>query len=119
MLRPMLANEISDALDELPEDFRMAVLLVDVQELSYKEASLALGCPIGTVMSRLRRGRRRLKSRLVHQAQSLGLVDVNATSSDVDAEESGFVGSGALIESEPPPAPLELDAFRNQRRGAK
>lgn len=114
MLRPMVANEISDALDELPEDFRMAVLLVDVQELSYKEASLALGCPIGTVMSRLHRGRRMLKSRLVHQAQSLGLVDMDATSNDMNAEDLSL-----LVDSEPPPAPLELDAFRSQRRGAK
>lgn len=116
MLRPMLADEISDALDELPEDFRMAVLLVDVQELSYKEASLALGCPIGTVMSRLHRGRRMLKSRLVHQAQALGLVD--ADSLDLTNEDSARSDS-ARVDSEPPPAPLELDAFRNQKRGAK
>lgn len=114
MLRPMLANEISDALDELPEDFRMAVLLVDVQELSYKEASLALGCPIGTVMSRLHRGRRMLKTRLVHQAKSLGLVDVDATSAETKAEEAS-----PRVESERPPAPLMLDAFRSQKRGAK
>ncbi len=108
MLRPMLADEISDALDELPEDFRMAVLLVDVQELSYKEASLALGCPIGTVMSRLHRGRRMLKSRLVSQARALGLVDERS------AEEISSEASASE-----PPAPLELEAFRSKKREAK
>ncbi len=73
-LRPILEEEIRAALDELPEDFRLAVLLVDMQELSYKEAADALGCPIGTVMSRLHRGRRLLKTRLIDQARALGLA---------------------------------------------
>src|SRR5690606_23381838 len=103
--------EISAALDDLPEDFRMAVLLVDVQELSYKEAALALGCPIGTVMSRLHRGRRMLKHRLVHQAEALGLIspsDVQLThSSGTDADEH---------EEEGPDVPLSLDAYRSKKR---
>ncbi len=118
MLRPMLAEEISDALDELPEDFRMAVLLVDVQELSYKEAALALGCPIGTVMSRLHRGRRMLKSRLVHQARALGLVEPSGTSADVSETDAGSEES-AKAQSGSPPAPLELDAFRSKKRGVQ
>lgn len=73
-LRPLLEEEIHAALDELPEDFRLAILLVDMQELSYKEAADALGCPIGTVMSRLHRGRRQLKTRLIEQARALGLA---------------------------------------------
>lgn len=73
-LRPLLEEEIRQAVDELPEEFRLAVLLVDMQELSYKEAADVLGCPIGTVMSRLHRGRRILKGRLIHQAQALGLA---------------------------------------------
>lgn len=73
--RSMLESEIQTALAELPEDFRLAVLLVDVQELSYKEAAESLGCPIGTVMSRLHRGRRLLKTRLKAQAEALGLME--------------------------------------------
>ncbi len=45
--------EIGRALDELPEDYRTAVVLSDVEELSYKEIADIMGCPIGTVMSRL------------------------------------------------------------------
>ena len=73
-LRPVLTAEIQRALDELPDDFRLAVLLADVEELSYKEISEVMGCPIGTVMSRLHRGRRVLKSRLYEHARELGIV---------------------------------------------
>ncbi|HXS16112.1 MAG TPA: sigma-70 family RNA polymerase sigma factor, partial [Polyangiaceae bacterium] len=54
-LRPMLEKEIKRILDELPEEFRLAVVLSDVEELSYKEIADIMGCPIGTVMSRLHR----------------------------------------------------------------
>src|SRR5678815_4277292 len=63
-MRALLEKEIVAALDELPEEFRLAVVLSDVEELSYKEISEIMGCPIGTVMSRLHRGRRLLKGRL-------------------------------------------------------
>ncbi|MEZ4225801.1 MAG: sigma-70 family RNA polymerase sigma factor [Polyangiaceae bacterium] len=73
-LRPVLEKEIQAALDELPEEFRLAVVLADVEELSYKEIGDIMGCPIGTVMSRLHRGRRLLKGRLYHQARAMGIV---------------------------------------------
>jgi len=73
-LRPMLEAEIRRALEELPEDFRMAVLLADVEELSYREIADMMGCPIGTVMSRLHRGRRLLKRRLYEHARAMGIV---------------------------------------------
>jgi len=73
-MRALLEKEIVAALDELPEEFRLAVVLSDVEELSYKEISEIMGCPIGTVMSRLHRGRRLLKRRLYDHARSLGIV---------------------------------------------
>lgn len=73
-LRPVLAAEIRQAVDELPEEFRLAVLLADVEELTYKEVAEVMGCPIGTVMSRLHRGRRLLKARLYDHALGLGIV---------------------------------------------
>ncbi len=73
-LRRVLEKEIQVALDELPEDFRLAVVLADVQELSYKEIGELMGCPIGTVLSRLHRGRRLRKTRLYDQARELGIV---------------------------------------------
>jgi RNA polymerase sigma-70 factor (ECF subfamily) len=73
-LRPMLEAEIRRALEELPEDFRLAVVLADVEELSYREIADIMGCPIGTVMSRLHRGRRLLKRRLYDHARAMGIV---------------------------------------------
>lgn len=73
-LRPVLEAEIRSALDELPEEFRLAVVLADVEELSYREIADIMGCPIGTVMSRLHRGRRLLKTRLYSHALDMGIV---------------------------------------------
>src|SRR5213596_604693 len=56
--------EVKDALESLPEQFRMAVLLADVEGFSYKEIAEILDIPIGTVMSRLHRGRRALEKSL-------------------------------------------------------
>lgn len=55
---------VREALDRLPDDFRTAVLLVDVEELSYEEAAQAMGCAVGTVRSRLFRARRSLAAAL-------------------------------------------------------
>lgn len=55
-----ISAEIERALRELPEEYRWAVLLADVEELSYREIAEVMGCPIGTVMSRINRGRRAL-----------------------------------------------------------
>ena len=57
-------DDILGALDRLPADFRAIVLVVDVEEFSYKEASQILSIPIGTVMSRLSRGRKLLREQL-------------------------------------------------------
>jgi RNA polymerase sigma-70 factor (ECF subfamily) len=59
-----LGRVLQRALDELPAEFRAVVILADLAELSYKEIADALHCPIGTVMSRLHRGRRALARRM-------------------------------------------------------
>ena len=66
-------EEMLAALAEVPQDFRAVVLLVDVEEFSYKEAAGILNAPIGTVMSRLSRGRKMLRERLAGQAASYGI----------------------------------------------
>ncbi len=74
VLEPMVREEIKRALDGLPEEFRLVVVLCDVEELSYKEVSEIIGRPIGTVMSRLHRGRRLLKAQLTEHARALGII---------------------------------------------
>ncbi|MCA9563949.1 MAG: RNA polymerase subunit sigma-24, partial [Myxococcales bacterium] len=70
----LFSDEVSDALASVPVDFRMVVLLVDVYDFAYKEAAEILGCPIGTVMSRLYRGRKILQEKLVDYAVAEGIV---------------------------------------------
>jgi len=66
--------DVLAALDELPEEFRATVLLVDVEELTYEEAAAVLGCAVGTVRSRLHRARRVLAVALEDYARDRRLV---------------------------------------------
>ena len=70
--------EVKKAIEDLPEQFRIAVLLADVEGFSYKEISDILEVPIGTVMSRLHRGRRALQKALLQFGQQRGLVSDHA-----------------------------------------
>ncbi len=74
VLETMPDEDVKAALDELPEAFRMAVLLADVEGFSYKEIAGILDVPIGTVMSRLHRGRRALEKALWEKTRERGLV---------------------------------------------
>ena len=67
-------TEVKDALEALPEQFRLAVLLADVDGFSYKEIAEILDIPIGTVMSRLHRGRKALQKELYEFALARGLT---------------------------------------------
>ena len=71
-------DEVKAALEALPEQFRMAVLLADIEGFSYKEIADILDIPIGTVMSRLHRGRRGLQKRLWEFATREGLITQGA-----------------------------------------
>jgi len=78
---PPIAEEIKDedvlkALDEIPSEFREVVLLADVHEFAYKEIADTLNVPVGTVMSRLSRGRKHLRVKLAGYAKTCGIPEI-------------------------------------------
>ena len=97
-LTPLVEAEVQRALDELPDEFRIAVVLSDIEELSYKEIADAMGCPIGTVMSRLHRGRKLLQKSLREHAEAMGIL------TDETAKKAQE-------------APADLAAYRKRKRG--
>jgi len=74
LLWNLMHEEVEDALNELPADYRRAVNLVDIDELSYQEAAEVMKCPIGTLRSRVSRGRRMLETALKDYAKKQGLI---------------------------------------------
>jgi RNA polymerase sigma-70 factor (ECF subfamily) len=102
-LRPVLEREILAAMDSIPEDFREVVLLADVEELSYREIADIVGCPLGTVMSRLHRGRRLLKQALFDHAVQLGIVEHVPPAEKAEGTDR----------------PIDLGEFRLKRRASK
>ncbi|MEL7372121.1 MAG: sigma-70 family RNA polymerase sigma factor [Myxococcota bacterium] len=71
----LLSDEVVEALEQVPVDFRMVVILADIQGFSYKEIAEIVGCPVGTVMSRLFRGRRILQKQLFDYAVREGILE--------------------------------------------
>jgi RNA polymerase sigma-70 factor (ECF subfamily) len=69
-LKDEFSEGLGQALSQLPDVNRWAVLLVDVEELSYLEAARIMNCPVGTIMSRINRGRRTLARRLREDAEN-------------------------------------------------
>jgi RNA polymerase sigma-70 factor (ECF subfamily) len=99
----LLREEIIAAIDDLPEDYRVMVLLADVEELAYKEIADMLSVPIGTVMSRLHRARKLLQKSLIDQAVQMGIVNVTDDADDTAEAD----------------APLDFAAYRQKKLGAK
>jgi RNA polymerase sigma-70 factor (ECF subfamily) len=111
-LAPIVEAEVQRALDSLPEHFRMAIVLSDVEGLSYREIADVMACPIGTVMSRLHRGRAILQQLLRGHAVALGIVeDEDALAPPAEQRtptRSAAVGGGEAV---------VLAEFKTRRRG--
>lgn len=75
MYRDLMDDDINGALEDLPEDFRTVVLLCDVEGFTYEEIANMLDVPIGTIRSRLHRGRNLLKAQLMEYAQKRGFAE--------------------------------------------
>jgi RNA polymerase sigma-70 factor (ECF subfamily) len=87
VLSSLLSDDVKTALDELPVDFRMVVILADLQDFSYKEIASIMDTPIGTVMSRLFRGRKLLRKKLYEFARKEGII---GELTEEDAEAAGI-----------------------------
>jgi RNA polymerase sigma-70 factor (ECF subfamily) len=85
VLDSLVDSDIIDAIDDLPEQFRLAVVLSDIEGFSYAEMAEIMDVPMGTVMSRLHRGRKALQKRLWELARDRGIVK---GSSDSDGEKN-------------------------------
>jgi RNA polymerase sigma-70 factor, ECF subfamily len=88
----MLSDDVLRAIDSVPVDFRLAVILADLQDFSYKEIADILDVPVGTVMSRLFRGRRILQKQLAEYAVASGVLQTT--------RDGGSIREGASIDLE-------------------
>ena len=98
MLSASVSDDVQKALEQLPDDFRTAVILCDMQGLSYKEIADIMECPVGTVMSRLFRGRKLLAAALKEFAVAEGYVKSqakNETTIDLDKYRAARAREGS------------------------
>jgi RNA polymerase sigma-70 factor (ECF subfamily) len=102
MLERSVSDDVQRALDALPADFRTAVVLCDVEGMAYKEIAEIMDCPVGTVMSRLFRGRRLLQQSLAQFAVEQGYVKAGADSASEAAAKDA--------------APIQLDDYRKNAK---
>ncbi len=128
--------KIREALDTLPPDYRLAVTLADLEGLAYKEIAEVMDCPIGTVMSRIYRGRKQLHKLLYDHARELGIVNDDddppaksgrggskKTSASKRAREPGHATESSTRaatdrSSKARTGTVDLMAWRDQRRHA-
>src|SRR6185436_6286367 len=105
LLDRSVSDDVQRALDGLPEDFRTAVVLCDVQGLSYKEIAEIMQTPVGTVMSRLFRGRKLLAAALREFALAAGYVRSAGETAPAQAEPAGKADT------------IDLEKYRAARAG--
>src|SRR5437763_16094243 len=118
-LTPIVEGEVGRALDQLPTEFKLAVILCDVEEFSYEEIAEIMQCPIGTVMSRLHRGRKLLQKSLYNHALAMGIIKGEEKvgvelARDREAREAREAPLSGAREGKP----ADLAAYRAKKRGA-
>ena len=111
LLGRLVSEDVERALAEIPQDFRMAVILADLEDFSYKEIADIMECPAGTVMSRLYRGRKLLQRILFDYAVEQGIVD--------PARAPGGAAEGGSPKEDSPAATIDLETFRRKRGGGE
>jgi RNA polymerase sigma-70 factor, ECF subfamily len=104
LLDRSVSDDVQRALEALPDDFRTAVVLCDIEGLSYKEIAEAMDCPVGTVMSRLFRGRKLLAGTLKEFAVTSGYVKNGAPAPKAPASDDAA------------DAPIDLSKYRSKTR---
>jgi RNA polymerase sigma-70 factor, ECF subfamily len=105
LLGRIVSEDVERALAQVPQDFRLAVILADLEDFSYKEIAEIMECPAGTVMSRLYRGRKILQKLLYDYAVEQGIVDPARTPREVHAAASAA-------------NTVDFEAYRRKRGGA-
>src|SRR6478735_7179621 len=108
LLGRMVSADVEKALAAVPPDFRMAVILADLEDFSYKEIAEIMDCPAGTVMSRLYRGRKILEGLLHEYALEQGIIVEDKTG----AEDAQDTQDTKEID---PAAPVDMAAYRRRR----
>ncbi len=106
-LHGLVHDQVKAALDSLPDDYRTTVVLADLQDFAYKEIAEIMDCPIGTVMSRLHRGRKMLQKKLYAHAVETGVLEAGPLDGSSESKEAR--GQRAVT---------DLDAYRRSKRTA-
>ena len=123
LLGRIVSEDVERALAQVPPDFRMAVILADLEDFSYKEIAEIMDCPAGTVMSRLFRGRKILQGLLYDHAVEQGIIEPNRVREPaVLASASGGRGGGhstggESVSSGDGGSTVDFAAYRRKRNG--
>lgn len=116
IFQDMMDEDVKRALDSLPHDYKMVVLLADIEGFSYKEIAEILDCPVGTVMSRLYRGRKMLERTLLEYAKKYGYirsgepVKMRSRKDEAKPRKKGAAGADESDVAEPADDEVELFA---------
>jgi len=111
LLGRLVSEDVERALADVPDDFRIAVILADLEDFSYKEIAEIMECPAGTVMSRLYRGRKILQRSLFNYAVEQGVITPEWAGTGTGPATSEGKAKAQSAET------VDLDSYRRRRAG--